>query len=563
MQPELPWAMYIRVSTAEQAEKSSPLKQFTANLAWARANGKVIPGIESAIVNNKVQRSAFIFVDAQSGTDDNRPDWRRFMELARSGKVGGVVCYVVDRIARNLSDALRISRDLKRMRVGFQFALQNFDDTPSGVLMYQIFCSFSEYECKIIKERTHDGLRKRILGIGGKKDNKPRIQGPPLYGYHLEDGIPVEDAKEGPVARYFLAKALESTDNTSGKIAKALNEAGFRTRAGKLWRDTTVSKYLRKAHSYSGVYKHRHGIEAAMKAYQEAVTVMGTDAPPLDLSAIEIIETEAYPALITREEANLILSRVEKNRAELRGRPTKQYPLSGKLYCEVCNSRWYCHRGLYYCSCQQLNRPRCSTRSVAQDRMDRAVLDGMRTYLKRPEVHYALALQDYNATRGASVRSKDEIEKQVRELVKEQLHYDEEATAFRNTPKQREIARRKSKQLELKMAELNAELRQLSVISLPSESGIVAAFGQILAILDRIVTFEEQHEFISSTIERCLTDGRQVKVTGTLDVQVVANKGSKSAIYSIGHLDSELNKSTPIPFTFNVSIPAPRRGKVA
>lgn len=555
MQRELPWAMYIRTSTFEQGEKSSPLKQFLANVAWAKANGKTIPGIESAVVANKVQRGDYIFVDASTGTNDDRPDLQRFLAAAKTGTVGGVVCYVVDRAARNLSDAIKIHRDLKRMRVGFQFALQNFDDTPGGELMFQMFAAFAEYEVKIIAERTHDGLRKRILGIGGKEDNRPRIQGPPLYGYCLKDGFPVEDEKEGPVARFFLSRALAS--DTSSQIAKALNEAGHRTRSGKLWRDTTVSKNLRKAYTYAGVYRHRHGIEAATKAYQEAVKLMGSDAPALDLSAIETIETEAYPAMITREEANLILGRVEQNRKR-RGQPTRQYVLSHYLWCAVCGERWYCRAGLYYCGCTQLGKPRCRARaSVAQDRMDSAVLNGMRNYLKQPEVHYALALQDYNASRGSEARSKADIEKEVRGLVKEQAHYDKEAMAFRNSPRQREIARKESQQVELRIAELNAELRQLSIIPLPCESGIVAAFGQILELLDEIATFEEKRKFVEATIQRVLTDGRQVRVTGTLDVQAVANKWTKPLTYSIRHLDTGLNMSEPIPFSFSVPIPAP------
>jgi len=136
------------------------------------------------------------------------------------------------------------------------------------------------------------------------------------------------------------------------------------------------------------------------------------------------------------------------------------------------------------------------------------------------------------------MRNQADIEKQVREANKQQVHYDEQATEFGLSPRQREIARKKSQQLELRLAELNSELRQLSVVTLPSESGIIAAFGQMLAILDRIVTFGEKREFIEATLQRVLTDGRQVKVTGTLDVQAVANKGSKGGIYSIQNLDS-------------------------
>jgi hypothetical protein len=54
-----------------------------------------------------------------------------------------------------------------------------------------------------------------------------------------------------------------------------------------------VSHHLRQAMTYAGTYRHQHGIEAAKKAYKEAVKLMGADAPPLDLSAIETIEVEA------------------------------------------------------------------------------------------------------------------------------------------------------------------------------------------------------------------------------------------------------------------------------
>jgi hypothetical protein len=74
----------------------------------------------------------------------------------------------------------------------------------------------------------------------------------------------------------------------------------------------------------------------------------------------------------------------------------------------------------------------------------------MRAYLKQPEVQYALALRDYNASRGDAFHSRADIEKQVRKLGNEQ------ATAFGLTARQREIARRKSEKLEMEIAQLKA-----------------------------------------------------------------------------------------------------------
>jgi hypothetical protein len=168
--------------------------------------------------------------------------------------------------------------------------------------------------------------------------------------------------------------------------------------------------------------------------------------------------------------------------------------------------------------------------------METAVIDGMKDYLRRPDVHYALAMADYNASRGSSAQSPKAMEKQVRELAREKAHYDEQATAFELTPRQREIAKKKAHDLDLKLAELNAELRQAAVVMLPSKSGIVAAFGQILAILDEIETFAEKRKFIEATVQRIATDGHQVKVTGVFDVQALANQTGKGGTYTIRHL---------------------------
>jgi DNA invertase Pin-like site-specific DNA recombinase len=555
-QPDLPWGIYIRTSTFEQGEKSSPLKQFIADAAWAKANGKTIPGIDAAIVAGKVERGAFIFMDHQTGTNDDRPDLQRFMSLAKSGKIGGIVCYVVDRAARNMSDAIRIHRELKRMQVGFKFALQNFDDSASGELMFRIFAAFAEYECQIIKERTHDGLRKRILGEGGKWNGKPRLNGPALYGYGQVNGIPFEHPKEGPIARFFLTRAIKG--ETAPQIAKAMNAAGYRARKGTAWRDTTLSKLLRKAHCYAGIYRHQHGVEAAKRAYEEAVELMGKDAPAL--SGIEIFEHVVYPPLITREEANLILAKVERNREERCGQPPAQFVLAHYIWCSECGTRVYARCGRYYCGCLQLGRPRCKAKGVMQHFIEPAVIDGIREYLRRPEGHYALALADYNNSRGSAARDQRDIEKQVKQAAKEQEHYDEQATLITLTPRQREIARKKAHQAELKFAELNAELRQArTLVPLPSKAGIVAAFGQVLAIVDRMKTFDERRAFIEATVGRILTDGRKVEVTGAFDVEAIQNAGSDGGTYPIKRFTTGLDMSAPIPFTFSARIVGGKR----
>jgi hypothetical protein len=73
--------------------------------------------------------------------------------------------------------------------------------------------------------------------------------------------------------------------------------------------------------------------------------------------------------------------------------------------------------------------------------------------------------------------------------------------------------------------DLKAELRQQSVTVLPSKSAIVSAFGELLAELDHLETFEDQREFLLSTVSRIETDGQTVTIIGTITSESALGAG--------------------------------------
>src|SRR5262249_52674027 len=158
------------------------------------------PGIETAAAGNTVRRSEFILFDQQTGKNDDRPDFQRGMELARTRKIGGMVCFCVDRAARNVVDAINLRKTLKKMAARLDFATQTFDDSPSGVLMYTVFSAFAEFEGQVILERTGNG---RLRRVQGNDREKPKLHsgGSVRYGYKYEDGSPVICEEEAKVAR--------------------------------------------------------------------------------------------------------------------------------------------------------------------------------------------------------------------------------------------------------------------------------------------------------------------------------------------------------------------------
>jgi DNA invertase Pin-like site-specific DNA recombinase len=570
----LPWAAYIRVSTRDQGLKFSPIKQLTAIAAWARANRVHIPGIETAAAGNTVRPSEFILFDQQSGKNDHRPDFQRGMELARTRRIGGMVAFCVDRTARNVVDAISLRKTLKKMGVRLDFATQTFDDSPSGALMYTVFSAFAEFEGQIILGRTGDGRLRRVQGNDQKRP-KLHSGGSVLYGYKYQDGSPVIDEAEAKVATIILSMADQR--KTGYQIFQHLNREGYRTRKGMLWRREGVSQLLSKAVRYAGTYTHHHGIEAAKREHAERLAVMGENAPPLDLSTVTTIEAEIYPPLIDKETARRIAANLTRNKQAKAGRPSRRYLLTGLIWCagtvehdhSVCRHRWTSSPGnkatkpCYRCThvnSQSTFRKLCGARQVSCVRLETTVIDAMRRYLRQPEVAHAMALQEHEAVHGTAAKQRrSDVEKRLAALRHEQAHLDEQALRADLPKRTRDLAEKRLKELEVEEMDLKAELRQQSVTVLPSRSAIVTAFGELLAELDHLETFEDRREFLESTVSRIETDGETVTITGTITTQSAGAHGhQKNCNCGLGG-DAEGQKKNSLFCCQNSAVRAGRR----
>lgn len=147
---------YARVSTAEDA----------------RQHQKYGLGVQISAL----EQCNYLFQERHSGSDDNRPEFNKAIELAKklSKEVHDVslVVYKMDRLARKTSTLLRTIEELKEHKVEFISIKENIDtSTPSGILFYQMISVFSEYELNSLKMRTIEGLQ-RAKAQGKKLGNQ-------------------------------------------------------------------------------------------------------------------------------------------------------------------------------------------------------------------------------------------------------------------------------------------------------------------------------------------------------------------------------------------------------
>jgi DNA invertase Pin-like site-specific DNA recombinase len=102
------------------------------------------------------------FTDKLSGSDTNRPQLISMIEWVREGDV--VHVHSIDRLARSMSDLLKIVADLNAKGVAVRFHKEDMtftgEDSPMQKLMLNMMGSFAQFEREVMKERQREGIAK-------------------------------------------------------------------------------------------------------------------------------------------------------------------------------------------------------------------------------------------------------------------------------------------------------------------------------------------------------------------------------------------------------------------
>lgn len=197
-------AIYARVSTDAQREEGYSI-DAQKEMAEAFVKSKGIKNFE-------------FYVDGGfSGSNLERPALQKLINDVKSGKIGTVVVYKLDRLSRSQKDTLYLIEDIfNPNNVDFISMNESMDtSTPLGRLMLGILSAFAQLERENIKERTRMGMKERVksgLWMGGG-----RI--PFGYDYDKENGIlvPNDDAKNVKKAYQLYLEGY-----STAKIARIL-----------------------------------------------------------------------------------------------------------------------------------------------------------------------------------------------------------------------------------------------------------------------------------------------------------------------------------------------------
>lgn len=129
---------YARVSTTEQNTAAQIL-------AFSRA------GVSEVV---EERRSAI----------KDRPELDRLLAELRGGDT--LVVYKLDRLARSVSQCVRVFENLRDRGIGFRSLTESIETvTPHGRMFLHLLSAFAEFERELIRERCHAGqLAARAAG---------------------------------------------------------------------------------------------------------------------------------------------------------------------------------------------------------------------------------------------------------------------------------------------------------------------------------------------------------------------------------------------------------------
>lgn len=278
----IPAVIYARYSSSGQREESIE-GQLRDCYEFAKKNGLTIVGE---------------YIDkALTGKTDKRPDFQRMMRDCERGVFKAVICWKMDRFARNRYDSAMHKYKLKKNGVRIFYAKEVIPEGPEGIILESVMEGYAEYYSENLSQNVKRGYYDSALEL--------KTLGQTVLGLRKgPDGRFEIDPATAPIVRRIFEEY--AAGERALDIYRRLNEEGHRTSRGGLFNKNSIRRILQNE-KYIGVYEYQ-----------------------------DIRVENGIPAIVSRELFDKCQTMVERHHRAPAAQRDTNFLLTTKLFCGHC-----------------------------------------------------------------------------------------------------------------------------------------------------------------------------------------------------------------------------------
>ena len=320
--------IYARYSSSGQKEESIE-GQIRECREYAKRNGLTVVGE---------------YIDkAMTGRSDHRPDFQRMIRDSAKGLFQRVICWKMDRFARNRYDFANYKAKLRKNGVTIEYARETMPEGAERIVLESLMEGMAEYYSANLSENIKRGNYDCAL--------KMQTLGRRVLGYRRgADGRYEIDPATAPAIKMIFD--LYSQGVPAVEIVQELNGRGYRTAAGKPFQKSSLTRIL-KNEKYKGVYTY------------------------LDKIRVE----DGIPPIVDKDTWEKCQRMAEKHKIAPAANRDTNFRLTGKLFCGHCGQAMTGESARakngtihHYYTCYGKRKHTCDKRREPKDKIEEKIV---------------------------------------------------------------------------------------------------------------------------------------------------------------------------------------------
>ena len=319
-----------------------------------------VRAIKEYCLRNKYSLLKTYTDEAKTGTNDNRKGFLDMIENSANGTFDICIVHKLDRFTRSKYDSAIYKKRLKDNNVRVVSVLENLDDSPESIILESVLEGMAEYYSKNLAREVMKGMKETALQCKHNGGIAPT-------GYDVApDKTYIINDKEAEIVKIIYKEYI--TGNGYGIIAQDLNEAGRRTKLGRLFSKGSIRDILLNE-KYTGTY-----------IFNKRLSKKDNHKYKDDSEIIRI--EDAMPVIISKEDFERVKTKMDGKKVGPRMNEKRFYLLTGKIICGECGASYVGsgyvpgRNGKKYpiYACVNKRNHTCSNKNIRQELLEKYVI---------------------------------------------------------------------------------------------------------------------------------------------------------------------------------------------